>query len=305
MRVIAEHSRDCKVELILVPMPIVVGAPRSGTTLLRFMLDAHPDLAIPPETGFLPTVASLSPDTAGAQAAVDTLIGFPSGASAWNDFGLDAETFRTLSDVQDAYAPVDVVRAFYRSYAARFDKPRWGDKTPTYCHHIAKVGALLPEAHFVHIIRDGRDVAQSIKPLWFSPGESVEVRAAFWKECVRAARDQSVAVSGRYLEIRYEALVASPERALARVCDFLDLPYDPAMLDYYRTAGMRLREHGDRRRDDGSLLVSRETRLRQQAMTMQPPQTARVGAWHDTMAPDERDRFERVAGDLLSDLGYS
>lgn len=290
---------------VLPPMPVIVGAPRSGTTLLRFMLDAHPDVAIPPETGFLPAVASLPSDAAGAQASADSIIDFPAGAPAWADYGIDAATFRAERDVQHARAPVDVVRAFYRSYAARFGKPRWGDKTPTYCLHLATVGALLPEAHFVHIIRDGRDVAQSIKPLWFSPGESVESRAAFWRECVRAARDQSAAIPARYLEIRYEELVTFPERTLVSVCDFLGLEYDAVMLEYHRSAGTRLREHGDRRREDGSLVVSGETRLRQQALTMQPPQTARVGAWHHTMAPDERERFEAIAGDVLRQLGYA
>ena len=286
-------------------MPIVIGAPRSGTTLLRFMLDAHPSLAIPPETGFLPAIVALPSDMAGARAAIDTVTTFPPGAPAWPDYGIDLADFRAADDVLSAATPADVARAFYRHYAARFGKARWGDKTPTYCHHVAAVGALLPEARFVHIIRDGRDVAESIKPLWFSPGESVEARAMFWRDCVRAARAQADQVRGRYMEVRYEDLVEAPEPVLRTVSDFVDLPFDSAMLEYHRGVPTRLLEHGDRVADAGALVVSHEARLRQLALTREPPQPARAAAWRNTMLPDERERFEAVAGDLLRELGYA
>jgi hypothetical protein len=285
-------------------MPIIVGAPRSGTTLLRFMLDAHPALAIPPETGFLPAIASLPSDAEGAREAVATITAFPPDAPAWPDYGLDASAFRRVDDVQRAAMPAGVVRAFYRSYAARFGKARWGDKTPTYCRHVAAIGALLPEAHFIHVIRDGRDAAESIKSFWFSPGKEVEVRAAFWRDCVRAARSQAAQVQGRYLEVRYEQLLEATEPVLQTIGRFLELPYDPAMLDYHLRASMRLAEHGDRVRSDGALVVSRAARLQQQALTTEPPQRARAGAWRTTMAASERERFEAVAGDLLRELGY-
>ena len=286
-------------------MPIVIGAPRSGTTLLRFMLDAHPSLAIPPETGFLPAIGALPPDMAGARAAIDTVTTFPPDAPAWPDYGIDTAAFRAAEDVLSAATPADIARAFYRHYAARFGKTRWGDKTPTYCHHVAAVGALLPEARFVHIVRDGRDVAESIRPLWFSPGESVEARAAFWRDCVQAARAQATQVRGRYLEVRYEDLVEAPEPVLRTVSQFVDLSFDPAMLEYHRGVPARLLEHRDRVRDDGALVVSHETRLRQLALTREPPQRARAAAWRNTMSATERERFEAVAGDLLRELGYA
>lgn len=286
-------------------MPIIVGAPRSGTTLLRLMLDAHPVLAIPPETGFLPIVAALPADVAGARAAIDTVTNYPPDAPAWPDYGIDADLFREADDVRRAATPADVVREFYRCYAERFGKARCGDKTPTYCCHLTAIGALLPEARFVHVIRDGRDVAESIKSLWFSPGAEVEARAALWRDCVVAARVQSTSVPGRYLETRYEELVDAPVTVLRRICRFIDLEYQDTMLAYHQGAATRLREHRARIRRDGAVVVTHEARLQQQALTMTPPQHARAGAWRTTMAATERTRFEEVAGDLLRELGYS
>jgi hypothetical protein len=122
---------------MLFPMPVIVSAHRSGTTLLRLMLDAHPGLAIPPETGFLALCTKWlkSPETS-PENFIDTI----------SDFPLDTPTG---------------IRTFYRAYSNRFNKSRYGDKTPNYCFHIAAIHQLLPETCFIHLIRDGRDVALS------------------------------------------------------------------------------------------------------------------------------------------------
>ena len=114
-------------------MPIVVGVPRSGTTLLRLILDAHPELAIPPETGFLPALAG--PGAPGdARTFLELLVGYPPEAPGWADFGLDEG--RLLEEVGRLrpFSVADAVRCFYRAYAARHGKDRWGDKTPGYLH---------------------------------------------------------------------------------------------------------------------------------------------------------------------------
>lgn len=106
-------------------MPFIIGAPRSGTTLLRFMLDAHPEMAIPPETGFVPLAGGL-----GRQDFFDRLTHFPPGAPNWSDFGLDASDFRAGLDQIDPFTCSQGLRTFYRLYAAKHDKPRYGEKTP-------------------------------------------------------------------------------------------------------------------------------------------------------------------------------
>jgi hypothetical protein len=284
-------------------MPVIVGAPRSGTTLLRFMLDAHPDLAIPPETGFLVLAAGFEQSADLRQQFFDALTAFPPDAPAWDDYGLSRDRFWSVLQGTVPFSVADGYRAFYRAYAERFGKRRWGDKTPMYCQHLLDIDRLLPEAHFIHVIRDGRDVALSLRQTWFSPGHNIEFLAEHWRTSVSTAREQG-AGCGHYIEVRFEELIRDSHAVLQRLCDFLDLPYSDVMLDYPRRVPGRLTEHRDRRRVDGSLVVSHGGRVRQQALTMAAPQPSRVQAWRTEMEEGERFRFEAIAGDLLLELGY-
>jgi hypothetical protein len=285
-------------------MPVIVGAPRSGTTLLRFMLDAHPAMAIPPETGFLPLVKVLrSSDGRLRERFFEAVTSFPPDATAWKDFGIAGQRFQALLQEISPFSVAAGCRAFYRAYAERFGKSRWGDKTPTYCLHLTSIEELLPEAHFIHLIRDGRDVALSLRAMWFSPGDDMEVLARHWAACVTAARRQGPRCA-HYLEVRFDDLIHDPRAVLAGICQFLDLPFVPAMLDYHRRTRERLEEHRDRIRPDGTMVVSHGGRLQQQALTMEPPQESRVAAWRQRMTPAEQARFEAAAGPLLRELGY-
>ncbi len=285
-------------------MPIIIGSPRSGTTLLRFMLDAHPDLAIPPETGFLvPCAERAGQGTISREDFLDTLTRYPVEASGWQDFQISQDTFRAALQTIEPFTVADGIRAFYQLYAARFGKPRWGDKTPLYCMHLQSIEALLPEAHFVHVIRDGRDVALSLRPMWFAPGRDIETLASHWRQCVTTGRQQG-ALCRHYREVRYEELIEDSRTALAGVCAFLDLEFDDRMLRYHELAPERLREHQGRFRPDGTVVVTREQRLSQQHRATRPPDPSRVFAWKHEMPRDEQLRFEAIAGDALEDFGF-
>lgn len=268
------------------------------------MLDSHPELAIPPETGFL----SLGPKFRGSGGKLRerffrAIINFPREAPGWPDFEVPEESFRaSLAEINPFTAP-EGYRAFYRLYAARFGKPRWGDKTPLYCLDIETIRRVLPESRFIHIIRDGRDAALSLRRMWFSPGWEIETQAAYWKKCVLAAKR---AGTGRtdYIEVRYEDLILNTRETLERVCAFVDLDYDDAMLRYYIRTPERLKEHKGRLLPDGTVLRSQEQRLSQQMRTTKPPDPACIFAWKSAMSAEERERFRLVAGDLLRELGY-
>jgi len=285
-------------------MPIIVGSPRSGTTLLRFMLDSHPNLAIPPETGFL----CLGADLGGSGETLrkeffSAIINFPEESPNWPDFEIPERLFWLSLTAINPFNISDGYRAFYRLYAGRFGKPRWGDKTPLYCKNLDAIRNALPEARFVHLIRDGRDAALSLRGMWFSPGPEMETQAAYWRECVLAAR-RAGANRRDYIEVRYEDLILRTRETLRSLCMFIDLDYDDAMLSYYTRAPARLEEHKGRSRPDGTPLLTRNQRLRQQERTTKPPDPACVFAWKSAMSLEEKDRFRSVAGSLLGDLGY-
>lgn len=287
-------------------MPFVVGAPRSGTTLLRLMLDAHPHLAIPPETGFLAKTADWArqPPTSRDQ-WLDDVRRFPADAPVWPDFGLAPLDVLAAMDHGRPFDVAAGVRSFFRAYAARFGKTRAGDKTPLYCFHVAAIADLLPESRFVHLIRDGRDVAASWGATWFAPGPAVTDLAEGWIRHIaavrRAADERGIAV----LDVRYEALVTEPEATLRRICDFIDLPFNRAMLSPHRHATARLGEHGARLGADGTVVISRQTRRAQQTRTLTPVSPDRIGSWRHVWSSDDVQTFERACGHWLDELGYT
>lgn len=118
-----------------------------------------------------------------------------------------------MEDIPDASLS-DMLRAFYAAYAARHRKPRWGDKTPGYVLDMPLIAEILPEARFIHVIRDGRDVALSLLPLWFGPS-TLEEAARWWEERVRAGRRDASSV--QYIEVRYERLVLDTRTELRRI----------------------------------------------------------------------------------------
>jgi len=284
----------------LIPSPFVVGVGRSGTTLLRLMLDAHPDLAIPPETHFIPEAArahrrALNP----RRAFLKTLTSHP----MWNDHGIDADLLSQEISALKPFNLGEALRAFYRLYAGRHAKPRWGDKTPLYVRHMKLIQGLLPEARFVHIIRDGRDVALSHRGLWFGPG-SIEEAARGWVLWIKEARSQSRHLL-HYLEIRYEDLVLDPEATLKRVSAFVALPWNPAMLEYHKTAEQRMKElHRDLQVQGGAKTIPAAGRQTIHSLTSKPPQHDRVYRWRSEIAETDRKHFESVAGEMLRELGY-
>ena len=285
-------------------MPIVVGSPRSGTTMLRLMLDAHSQLAIPPETGFL-TIAE-KPKGKGDRLRENffqAITNYPESLPCWPDFDISKEDFRAALAAIEPFNVSDGYRAFYCLYAERRGKSRWGDKTPIYCRHINAIRRVLPEARFIHIIRDGRDAAMSLRRMWFSPGWEIETQASYWRDCVLAARRAGVGRSD-YLEVRYEDLVLNTRETLEQICTHVELQFEVAMLAYYEQAPERLSEHKGRSTPDGKIFLTQEQRISQQQRTTQPPDPSCVFAWKQTMDAEEVQKFSRVAGDLLRELGY-
>jgi hypothetical protein len=286
--------------MTLPPAPFIVGTGRCGTTLLRLMLDAHPELAIPPETHFVPAALracrrSLLPRRAFRKAATS--------APFWQDFGMDeGELARRLEGVRP-FETGGALRAFYGLYAEGRGKSRWGDKTPFYVLHMRAIREALPEARFIHLIRDGRDVALSFRGLWFGP-DSVAAAAEHWVSRIEAARRQAPALRDAYLEVRYEDLVLGTEPTLRKVCDFIGLGWTDAMLDYHLTARARLAEMAQPLRARRGRVVGAEERKAIHSLTAQPPRPDRVNIWKSEMPPADRALFERVAGQLLRGLGY-
>jgi hypothetical protein len=288
------------------PAPFVVGVGRSGTTLLRMMLDAHPELAIPPETHFLnPFIQASGRIRFTPRTATRTIV--HDERRRWNDFGIAEEDLLARFEAIERFNTSDAVRAFYRLYADKHGKPRWGDKTPDYIRKMKKIQKTVPEARFIHVIRDGRDAGLSQNSRILKRGKDpVPPRemARRWRKRIVKSRDDAAEVQ-HYIEVRYEDLVADTEAVLRRVCEHVEIPFDPVMLRYHERAEERLQEmagalpakKGRPEREAGE-------RIAAHALTTKPPDPGRLQVWKQEMSEAENAEFEQSAGYLLEELGY-
>lgn len=267
------------------PFPFIVGYGRSGTTLLRAMLDAHPEMAIPDESHFVvPMLTRRGRYERGGGFDAERFTTDLLGHFGFRGWKLPPDEARAAFGAEPIRSVPDGLRLAYRLYAGHHGKPRYGDKTPIHVLHVPLLAEGFPESRFVHLIRDGRDVACSYLEQSFGPSTTAEA-AVRWTRAIRRGRRAGRGLGpARYREIRYEDLVEDPERHLVEVCAFLDLPFDPTMLGYHER---------DR--------VSSE---RAHYRNVARPPTRGLRDWRREMSPPDLTTFEALAGGVLEDLGY-
>lgn len=284
------------------PVPFIVGVGRSGTTMLRLMLDSHPELAIPPETHFVPDVIEAIDGGATPQKAVEVM----QEVRQWGDLHMEPAEVIARLDAVDPWEPGEALRAFYAIYLERQDKPRWGEKTPAYVRKMRMIEKALPEARFIHVIRDGRDVALSRWKRTLEEGKRAPAGQVGegWERRIRRAQKQGKRL-GHYMELRYEDLVTDTEPNLRKICEFIELEFDPVMLKFYERAADRMAEMArDLPSTDGKPVRPGEERMQAHAMTQKPPDPSAMYRWKEKMDPADVREFDAAAGGLLSELGY-
>ena len=269
----------------------IVGSGRCGTTLLRAILEAHPDVHVPPETYNLGE----------ALRAYRRYSRLPWGTLLrvvlthfeyqphWETFDLDmGPLFRQLAASPPAARNLaGVLNALYRAHAT-LHKPtaiRWGDKTPNNTHCLPQLRAVFPDLRAVHVVRDGRDVVSSFLRL-----NQLDLVGAsrHWIRRVRTAQAFGARHPDQYLEVRYERLVSQPRSTIEEVATFLGLAFDERMLRHHELV-LRL---GD---------VERLPHLQgvQQAIHAEA-----IGRWRTEFSAAQVVELERLMGPTLARLGY-
>jgi hypothetical protein len=267
----------------------IVGVDRSGTTLLRVMLDRHPLLAIPPESHFIPRLWARH-RRYGPNGIVDRKELFLRDLDAdphFRQWRLSLQAVRDELSKESSPTLAAAIECTFRAYAHSRGKVRWGDKTPGYAEQVDLLSRLFPEARFVHLIRDGRDVALSMMDLGRLHRRAATV-AFFWRRRIGVAKSKGQLLgSRRYLELRYESLVEDPERELKRLCGFLDLSFAPEMLQH----------------DERAVLTIPAAVRRMHRSTALPP-TKGLRDWRSQMDSKQVAEFEAIAGQQLLATGY-
>jgi hypothetical protein len=259
--------------------------PRSGTKLLRDLLNNHVAIGIPAaETEFLPDWAARWPSFGDlAQAPPFHALYERTCQSAYFTY-LQEEQGRRCPEAEwraacRSWALADVFEALVRLDAgvAPGSGRIWGDKSPGYIAHLPLLRALYPGCRVIHILRDVRDYALSIRVAW---GKDPLRAAQRWVDRVEAARAWGQG-DPLYRELRYEDLLAEPEQRLAELCAFLGLPAQPGMSQLKRASENKGSAKGQ--------------------SSLKRDNVARYSA---EMEPDLRQAIESLAGPTLRTLGY-
>lgn len=243
----------------------LIGSMRSGSTLLRLILDSHPHIAIGSETGFM----------RGLRGAKE----IPS----WN-FG--AGWYERLSWSEDEFD--DRIREFYdgmfRRFAAEQGKRRWGEKTPFHTEHILEMASIFPDSVFVGIVRHPGAVAASLrKNFHYTFPEAV----SYWATANREVVNGGSVLGDRFALCRYEDLVTEQQPVLREILAFIGEPWDPAVLNHHTVQ----REKGAPRVVEGS------------TSTQDAIDPRRAGRWSDSCSEPDKDALRGVAG-LAGYFGY-
>ncbi|MBX5461882.1 MAG: sulfotransferase [Steroidobacteraceae bacterium] len=259
--------------------PIFVGGvPRSGTTLLRVILDTHPNISCGPELRVVPALANL---WVAARTSGQPLLS--------QAYGVDEEQLRLIF--------ADLIMAFLRPAWQASAKPRVAEKTPWNLTVFPHLRRLFPESPLIHVIRDGRDVVTSRlerdrAAAGSAPFDAVQVasvRAREWVQGMEIRKSilEDPELARRYHELRYEDLVRSPEEVLRGVFAFVGEPYDPAVLSFHRVP----------REVSGSEEWSAEA-------VRKPISEHSIGRWRERLEPAVRDVVMQIQSRTLRELGY-
>lgn len=217
----------------------VVGVGRSGTSLIQSMLAAHSQLAFPPETSFIRRYIAekqleFTWNKRGDEALRETISEDPKLQRLTIDFTSLIEEFR---DYQPSHRDVMFYEAILKATTEEQQKLWAGDKDPKSIELLPLIHNYWPQTHIVHIIRDPRDVLVSKKKAKWAASRHTWQHIFANRVQLKLGRQEGRKLFGElYHEIRYSDLLQNPEETLHRLCDKLDIEYEPAMLDFSETA---------------------------------------------------------------------
>lgn len=290
-------------ELSISPI-FVIGSPRSGTTLLRLMLTCHREISIPPESGYILWLKNKYSYWSGAsnnKSNIDSFLSDLFQAKKFDTWKMDKSALAAEIRNYNPSSYAELVTVVNICFAHKFNKKirAWGDKNNYYLDHLDEIRSLFPSAKFVHVVRDGRDVACSYREVMgdsfgerFSPELPVEIDdiANSWSDDVIKVHYQLQNKEFSSVCIRYEDLVRNPIDQLNTFCENFNLKFDRNMLNFWKY-----------NRDFS--LEPKET-IFWKRKTANPIDLSSVGRYHSMLTKSEISKFNTIAEQALNLFQY-
>ncbi|MBE0646759.1 MAG: sulfotransferase [Bacteroidales bacterium] len=287
-----------------IPMFFIMGRPRSGTTLLSALFDAHPNVKIPPEFPiFLGLIQRFKKIKYWDDSTIQAFVGHIFENNVFNhrtleNLKIDREALtRELLAAGTEASLADLLKIFNASAYSLFPKQEIlmvGDKNPLYSIYIKRFIHTFPDARFVCITRDYRDNFISMKGLADLKLEApiLSLQVLRWRFVAKEFLFYKQRYPERFFIIRYEDVAMKQEETIRNVCHFLGLPFDPSVFDFYT------------KKEETEKSYPQEIVKRIHSNLMKPINTGRIGLWKKELTPSQIRIADQVAGRYAETMGY-
>lgn len=266
----------------------ILGAQRSGTTLLRLLVNSHSKIAIPEEGGFWMPLLRKYGSKHGrllSDHEIKSIIKYIRTSDQFKLWLINADEYFENIIMGNNISFSDFMYGLYHEYAVSQNKDVWGDKTPSFFRMIPEISKIFPNAKFIHIIRDGRDLFLSWRKI-DPTKKNISVVALEWLYKVKKANDDlNRFCKDRFISIRYEDLVQDPEKNINEVCKFIGIDYENEMMNYWKKSNQFIGKHH-------SDLIFR------------PVSSISTKKWKRELTKKEIRKFETITGSLLTTNDY-
>jgi hypothetical protein len=280
-----------------VPIFFIIGRPRSGTTLLRILFEAHPHVLIPPESPFIIGLyKKYRKVTFWDETVINKFCEDLFKQRYFDKWLIEKDKlYQSLLESKGRNTFQTIVRKVCLTYTSVFDKKEIlliGDKNPAYSLFIQRIHKLFPEAKIIHITRDYRDNYLSLIKVNFEV-PIVPLVIYRWKFAYRRIQKLKKSCPELIYSLKYEDLAAEPEVQFQEVCRFLGLDYDPAVLLFYK------------KKSEVEKAYSGSDDLDQVHQSLfNPISTVRMNLWQTEMSPRDIRIADLVAGKTAEKAGY-
>jgi len=264
----------------------LIGAQRSGTTLLRLILNAHSQIAIPEEGTFLiPLLKKRNLRNPISGPALSALVSYLSLNPQLKLWACDLEAYLAELAEKDEISLGRLIEDLYSIYARQNGKSIWGDKTPPFFRKVDIFHSLFPQARFIHIVRDGRDVFDSWRKIDRTKGNVSTIALDWCFKLSRIEKSFSRIPEANRMILRYEDLLQRTEESVRSVCRLLDIDYQAGMMEFHRSSHKYIGTHHSK-------------------LIFRPVNSKNVKKWKKNLTPREIRSFTLIAGRTLRKYGY-
>lgn len=286
------------------PVFFILGRPRSGTTLLRVLLDAHPNVVVPPEFPIIPILANKFMtikqwDREKVLSFIDHIYeNHTFGHRSIDQLRINRETLtREMLSLLPETTLGDLFTTFNANAESLFLNSHIdlvGDKNPLYTIYIKQIMKIFPGARFICLVRDYRDTFCSLREMNGTPIEApnIALQVSHWKYYSTLFLRYHQELPDRFYLVRYEDLVSQPEHTFHKITQFLGISYHPSVFNFYLEKERIIETY------------SEENMLRFHKNLLYPINTSRVGVWKEKMSATEVVLADQIAGEIADRLGY-